>query len=74
MLQCRRCARTFGKGELPTSSHYETCKGMAGGRALAALTGNVNYAWADFAIAASELIKKGARMGRSTRVPDIAVE
>ena len=74
MLQCRRCARTFGKADLPTSSCYETCSGTAVGRALAALTGNVNYVWADFARPAIELIKMGAHMVRASRVPEVAVD
>ena len=71
--KCRRCARTFGKGELQASHCYEACKGTAGGRALAALTGNVNYIWADFALPAIELIKQGAAEVRIPLVPEIAV-
>ena len=73
-LKCRRCARTFGKGDLPANCGYETCNGTAAGRALAALTGNVNYAWAEFALPAIEMIKKGARLVRSAGVPEIAVD
>ena len=59
-IKCRRCARTFGEGEFQASRCYETCKGIVGGTALAALTGNANYMWADFALLAIDLIKQGS--------------
>ena len=73
-LRCRRCAREFGKGGLQPGHAYETCKGTASGRALAALTGNVNHLWADFAIDAIKLLKQGAELVRATKVPEIAVD
>ena len=73
-LRCRRCAREFGQGDLQAGHSYETCKGTAAGRALAALTGNINYMWADFALPAIRLIKQGAVIVKATKVPEVSVD
>ena len=73
-LTCRRCARVLGRGELQVPHKYETCKGTAAGRALALLTGNTNHLWAQYAIPAMDMIRKGASVIRAPKVPEIAIE
>ena len=73
-MKCRRCARDFGRGDLQAANAYESCKGTAAGRALAALTGNINYVWADYALPYIDLVKKGAALVKAAKVPELVVD
>ena len=73
-LKCRRCSRDFGRGDLQAANAYESCKGTAAGRALAALTGNINYVWADYASPYLNLVKKGAVLVKAAKVPELVVD
>ena len=73
-VMCRRCGRESTELKPIRTFGADACKGAAGGRVMAAATGNRNYLWSRYRHSAQEMNRMGLARASLSIIPQAAID